>query len=293
MAQQKKRGGYSPVNLTSPGTIFTFAFIALAIGMGLLLSRGATPRSTLTDPGQTGDLEIVEETPIPGQKGLQLKTLKFRECSNKAAVGLLVDQSGSMAFGNKTQNLKTALTTFTSTLGDQSVIGMYYFSGSPSEIVPFSRYKDVKGAVANAITRFSPNGPTYTRSAFQLISSKIIPALSAFPDNSFALILLSDGIPETNPRICAAPACSPDGKRCFETTEDPTNAPNLIEPIKNAGIRVFSIALYDQQDTCFQDDLKNMMRNIASPDSYYETPNAADLQKIYKEIAQKICNEVK
>jgi hypothetical protein len=46
--------------------------------MGLLFTRGVTPKSTLTDPGETGDIEVVEETPIPGQKGLQLKTIKFK-----------------------------------------------------------------------------------------------------------------------------------------------------------------------------------------------------------------------
>lgn len=288
-----RRGAGGPFNITSPGTTILMLFIGVAIGFSILMTRGIFPASTLTDPGETGELEVVDDPLSGGQKGLQLRTIKFRECANKAAVGLLVDQSGSMGFGNKAQSLKTALTTFTSTLGDQSVIGLYYFSRTPSEVVPFSRYKDVKGTVANAISRFSPYGPTYTRSAFQLISNRMIPALSAFPNNSFALILLSDGIPETDPRSCTAPACSPDRQRCFATAEDPTVNPNLVDTVKQAGVRVFSIALYDAGDTCFQNDLKSMMQRIASPNSYYETPNASDLQKIYKEIAQKICNEVK
>ena len=73
MANRKRGGfGFSP-SLTGPGTIFTLAFIALSVGMGLLFSRGVAPKSTLTDPGDNNaEVELIMETPIPGQKGLQL-----------------------------------------------------------------------------------------------------------------------------------------------------------------------------------------------------------------------------
>lgn len=80
MASNKRRGGGAsvPISLTSPGTIFTLGFIALAIGMGVLLSRGATPKSTLSGIDDKNTYQIVEDSPIPDQKGLQLKTVKLK-----------------------------------------------------------------------------------------------------------------------------------------------------------------------------------------------------------------------
>jgi hypothetical protein len=302
MAQQKKRGGYSPVNLTGPGTIFTLAFIALAIGMGLLLTRGVTPTSTLTTPEQTGDLEIIPETPDPSQKGLQLKTLRFKECGSKAAVGLLVDRSGSM--GPKMNDLRSALTTFTQGLGNQSVVGMYSFSSNNygatqiSEDVPFSRYQNVKQKVSSTIQNLRPAGSTNTRSAFLFIKDKIIAATKQFPDNIFALIFLSDGIPERDPIDPDSGRCYSDyrGQRCFALSEDPTVDPDVSKAIRDAKIRIYSIAIYnknDLSDIFFLPDMRNMMTKISSSDSYYETPDSSQLKKIYSDIATKICNDVK
>lgn len=294
MAKQKRRGGYAPFSLTSGSTI-VFAFLAVIIGASVLLANGIFPTKQLTDPGSTGELEIIEEPVFGGQRGLQLRTIRFRECANKAAVGLLVDRSGSMG-GAKINDLKTALNTFTNTLGDESVVGLVSFSSNDvgatavKEDVAFSRLSTSKNQLTQAIQGLNPLGSTNTRTAFEFMKDRILSATSQFPDQNFVLIFMSDGIPESTQRTCTVnPAC---GNRCFETTQDPTVNPNIAEEIKNAGIRVYSIALLDANDACFTNDLRNMMQNIASPNSYYETPNSSDLAAIYQEIASRFCEEI-
>ncbi len=310
MADRRKRGGIFGngssssggrfgVSLTGPGTVFTISFIALAIGMGVLLSRGVTPKSVLSDPGETGELEVVLETPAPNGSRLQLKTIKFKECASKAAVGLIIDRSGSMQ-GAKVVNMQDALATFTGGLGAQSVIGMVSFSSEPqetSEDVPFSRYQDVKGQVASAIKSYNPpGGSTHTRAAFELMKEKIIEAQKKFPENDFAMILLSDGIPESATEASSCPSGRRFGNRCFALTQDPTQNPSIAKEIRDAGINVYAIAIYDKNDPSdiyFLPDMRNMMTNIVSdPANFYETPDPTKLKQIYKEIAQKICSDL-
>ncbi len=292
-------GGRFGMSLTGPGTMFTIAFIALAIGMGVLLSRGVTPKSVLSDPGETGELEIVLETPSSNGSRLQLKTIKFKECASKAAVGLIVDRSGSM-LGAKMNNLQDALSTFTTNLGGQSVIGMVSFSSGNREVtedVPFSRYQDVKGQVASAIRSYNPpGGSTHTRAAFELMKERIIEAQKNFPENNFAMILLSDGIPESEVEASSCPSGRRFGNRCFALTQDPTQDPNIAKDIRDAGINVYAIAIYnknDASDIYFLPDMRNMMQNIVTdPANFYETPDPAKLKQIYKEIAQRICSDL-
>jgi hypothetical protein len=312
MAERRKRGGYFGnggsssggrfgMSLTGPGTMFTIAFIALAIGMGILLSRGVTPKTVLSDPGETGDLELVLETPSANGSRLQLKTLKFRECASKAAVGLIVDRSGSMR-GEKMTNLKDALSTFTTGLGNQSVIGMISFSSNDnsietSEDVPFSRYQDVKGQVASAIKALYAAGSTHTRAAFALMKDRIIAAQKKFPENNFAMILLSDGVPEDRSETGTnCPSGLLHGGRCFALSQDPTQEPSIAREIRDAGINVYAIAIYDKNDpddVYFLPAMRNMMQNIvSSPTNFYETPDPTKLKQIYKEIAQKICSDL-
>lgn len=302
MSKNRKSGfGFSAASLTGPGTVFTLGFIALAIGMGVLLSRGITPKSTLTDPGETGDIELVIETPAPNQQGLQLKTLKFRECGSKAAVGLLVDRSGSMQ-GKKISDLKAALTSFTGGMSSESVIGMSSFSSNDNgaidvtEDVPFARYKLVKTNINVAIRNLRAVGATNTRTAFLSMRDSILAAKNdpQFADQQFALIFLSDGIPEVNPKDCASGRTY--GGRCFANSMDPTQNPDISQEIKDAGIRIFTIAIYDANkpdDNFFLPDMRAMMQKIATDQaSYYETPDTGKLKEIYKSIAQKICNDV-
>ena len=313
MANNKKKGasGNFGMSLTGPGTVFTIGFIALAIGMGILLSRGITPKSVLSDPGETGDLEMVVETPSLNKSNLQLKTIKFKECASRVAIGLLVDRSGSMN-GIKMESLHSALSTFTQSMGDQSVVGLSSFSSDDNnaiavrEDIPFSRYRDVKAQIPAAIQNIQAVGSTNTRTAFLFERDKILAAQKAFPEQKFALIFLSDGIPEDQTfrqtKTCASGRQAIDpttiSPRCFANSQDPTQPPDISKEIKNAGIKIYTIALYDptrSDDTYFLPDMKRMMQTIATEptlSTYYELPDPTQLKQIYKDIGQKICNDL-
>lgn len=292
--------GGSKSLLSGSGVIF-LGFIAIAITGAFLLTGGINPlpQNQLTEPEQ-GTYEIDEESLTQdetGKKNLQLKTIEFKECQNQASATLFVDRSGSMGYGNKLQGLQNALFGFIDQMGDDSVTGLISYSEDVTEDVPINLFSTNEAQMRSAISSLSARGGTRTRNAFSFALDKVLAAKSSFPDKEHVVIFLSDGIPEAATALsqtCTAPACSPNGRRCFETTEDPTNTSigqDLAQQIKDADIRVFSIALYEAQDACFQDDLKALMQRIASPDSYFETPNPADLENIYKEISTQICKK--
>ncbi len=81
MAKEKKRsaGGMGfGINLTGPGTVFTIAFIGIALGMGILMSRGVTPRSTLSGLNDKNTYQIDTNQTEPQKSNLQLRTLKMK-----------------------------------------------------------------------------------------------------------------------------------------------------------------------------------------------------------------------
>ncbi len=308
MANRNKKNGFynfggasSPTSLLSGSKAIFLAFLGVVIGGAFFLTGGNPfPKEQLSTPENPEAVyEIDEESlrELDNTRGnLQLKTIRFKECKGQASAALLVDRSGSMEFGNKLPNLKQALNRFLDQMGDSSVTGLISYSQNVTENVPIDLFSNNSTQMRSAITSLHASGATQTRSAFNLAIQRLITAQQRFPDKQHNLVFLSDGIPESIFRTCTAPACSPDRNRCFETTQDPTNTSisggDLAQQIKNSGIRIFAIALFDSRDTCFQNDLKDMMQRIASEDSYYETPNPENLDQIYNEISTKICNSV-
>ena len=266
MANRKRGGfGFSP-SLTGPGTIFTLAFIALSVGMGLLFSRGVAPKSTLTDPGDNNaEVELIMETPIPGQKGLQLKTLKFKECSATTAVSMQLDITGSL--GPYIEDLKKAVLAFTDPLSDDSILGIQsYNSGSPRTVViPIESYKLIKDQVKPAVMALRAGGSTPSYDAILFSGELLKEAQTKFPDRKFNYIFFSDGNPNVGPSTEADLAAA-------------------SKTIKDLGITVYAVGLGNIN--------ASMIQAIASsPDTAVITSNSKELERIYKEIAQKICNQ--
>ena len=305
----KKRGGFffsgpagkSTSLITSAGGVFV-GFILIIIAGGLLLTGGINPlpKDQLSEVPD-GVYEIDEESLIEDEErgNLQLRAIKFKECKSQASATLFVDRSGSMGYGNKLQGLKDALNGFIDQMGDESVTGLITYSTDVNEEVAIDLFSTNQTQMRSAINSISARGGTRTRNAFNFALSKILDAKQRFPEKEHVVVFMSDGIPEaasTIEKTCSAPACSPDGKRCFEVPQDPTNTsvgPDIAQQIKDAGIKIYSVALYDATDTCFQNDLRAMMQRIASPDGYFETPNPGDLERIYDEISTRICESAR
>lgn len=293
MANKKKTGfGYSPVNLTGPGTIFTLAFIAIAVGLGLLLTRGITPSSTLTTPGETGELEIIQETPIPGQKGLQLKTLKFKECASTVTIDLLLDKSTSMgdltpSGISKLARLKEAVLELVAGAKDESIIGVQSFTtGAITNDVPVAYYKNNKSTFATTINSLRTLSATPTHDALAFSYTVLSDVLNGtwYPkDRKMNFIFISDGAP------CPGVGCI--GNNSLGPDQDPRLfTPNPADQIKALGVTVYSLGIFSQQDRAQAFELEDLLKNIAtSPDNYYAATSGDDVKRLLQQISNKIC----
>lgn len=277
------------------GSITLKLIIILVIIGAVALAGGIFPTVEHIDLGKKigiPDPEAIDS----GKDNLQLGTFPFKECSESVAVGLLVDTSGSMDFGQprKIDELKKALISFSEKLTDNSVIGLYQYSVDPASVVAFQTYELAKGRFEGDVTGLEPQSATYTRRAFEYIKPRLLAAQQTYPDHEFALIFFSDGIPESFERVCEPYRCTPQSsERCFDSTQDPTVPTDIAQEIKDAGIRIYSITLLDTTDYCYNNELANMMKKIASPDSYRETSNQEDLTKIYNEITFSFCGDLR
>lgn len=292
MANKRKRGGFGfSVNLTGPGTVFTLGIIALSIGMGVLFARGPAPKAILSDPGETGDIEIVEETPDPAQKGLQLKTLKFKECASTVTIDLLLDKSTSMdeftpSGITKLSRLIEAVLELAGNANDESIIGVQSFTtGSITNDVPISYYKDIKSTFASTIRSIQTLNATPTHDALAFSYNILKEAIPRFPpDRKFNFIFISDGAP------CPGIGC-PQNITPNTPDQDPRlYTPNPAAQIKELGVIVYSIGIFSQKDRAQVFVLEDLLKSIAtSPDHYYAANSGDDVKRLLKEISNRIC----
>lgn len=241
---------------------------------------------------------LLPDLPIDKHSSLQLRSLKFGSCNVTTAVDFLVDRSGSMTFGTKLENQQSALREFGNKFPDEGILGMQTFSTTPTSAVPIDYFKNIKTVFFEAISNLNPVGGTSTKDAFVFAKTKLDAARLKFPDHKFAMIFISDGIPETydtnvtcpggpDSRYCTVNPRDSNTCRCFDVGQDPTS---VASEIKNSGVRIFSIRYLDPFDSKFQDDLKTLMDNVATtPSDSYTVPSNEQITDILSEIAQKLC----
>ncbi len=276
----------------SSGFKIVFLLLFLVIGAGALLANGIFPNAIKSYP-QNQDVQNipVNPTPNPSSKGLQLIPIQFiqKQCGQTLAVDFLVDNSGSMNFGNKLTQLKQGLIQFAQGFNDTSAVGVQKFSAAPSDVIPFSYYKDVKSQFSRYIDSMSASGPTYTKDAFVFTKQKMDAGINKFPNYKFALIFVSDGVPETiqSDQACVPAYCRSGTCECFAPEQDPTSIANQI---KQEGIRIFTIAYVDKADANLAAKLQTLMQNVASsPDDFYTAPDSNQITTILSQISQKLC----
>lgn len=285
------------------GASLVIVFLGVIILASLFFVGGIIPgKSDLheNEPSFT----VLPEVPLDKKNTLQLKTIKFKSCVADASVSFLVDSSGSMAFGTKLSNLKTALKIFADNYPLEGLISLQTFStysSNPSIDVPFDYFKNNKSRFINSINSIYPDGGTYTKNAFEVAKAKFAQAKIKFPGSKFTLIFISDGIPETSAtnnlcpggkgpdsKYCTSSPNKPSACRCFATEQDPTSVANEI---KSQDVRIFSIGYINEEDDKFKDDLTELMTNVASsPDDFYIAPITNQLTSILQRISTKICN---
>lgn len=284
------------VNLAKGSITFKVLLAVIIVGSITLVS-GIFPTSQITPQDSNAPIvkPVLDQDNI-NKDSLQLRTIGFEQCSQKSAVSLVVDYSGSMApdFGpRKLPATKDALKTFGSHLTDDSVVALHTFNMTNEEIIEFSEYGTVKSNFNSRIDSLNrPEGWTYTRSALEYVKGKISTAMEKWPTHQFTLVLLSDGIPERENTPTKLSCPHPQNwwaSRNFSIAEDPTEPPNIATEIQDMGVRIFSIAILDEADQCFSSALQELMQDVASPNSYYATYNPDDLSGIYSQIVFETC----
>ncbi len=266
-------------------------FFAVVVSASLLFTNGLFPNEINSIPQNqnTGNIPAVP-APSAGESSLQINTFGFRtssptplptNCKETTAVDFLIDNSGSMNNDNKLTALKKGVIQFINALPDNSVIGMQRFSETPQEVIPFSYYKDVKSQVVQDVNSMTANGFTYTKDAFSFTKQELDSAIPKYPNYKFALIFVSDGVPETAQDDAANPP------RAFATDQDPTE---IATQIKQEGIRIFTVAYIGETDISLNNQLHTMMQNVASsPSDAYTAPSSSQISSILSQISTKLC----
>jgi len=322
-----KEGRKSIKNPESSGT--GFFYILLIIGFvifaGTILSGGSIPINPNSPGGPptlppyfnidgTQDKQRIilpSEALTPNPKGnLQLKTFKVNACGRKSAIDILIDTSGSMADDDKLDKLKHALEEFTKNLSKKSAISIQTFSAYVENIIPWDFYENNKTQIQEEIDDLYAEGHTVMRDGFEVARDNLNEAIThdMFPGYNYALLLISDGVPEIPPphpdtRDCLIrvedPRTWPD-LRCFAIAQDPRTPTSLPQEIKAMGVPIYVIGLYSNttSDQLLQEYLEPLLKNdiATSPSSpYYYYYNSEDseenLKKIFDDIVNKICED--
>lgn len=283
--------------------------IALIITAGIFFTNGL-----FTDTNKPPS-DITEYKPLPtilndNRVVLQLKTINFESCGDTAALGFLVDQSGSMDYGEKETKLKAALNVFASKFPPGGITGLRTYSDDTYTpiIVAYNFFKNNKTDFAKAIRNMTPYQATHSKDAFAQVKTDLDAARSKpiFADYKFNLVFISDGIPESqsgldrlcpggllvngDPRYCGPYPPNPSQCRCFDPDQDPTQVAAQIKA-SDPDIKIFTIGyIHDINDASFQIKLRDLMKNVAStPDDFYEVPSTNDITGILQQIITKVC----
>lgn len=257
--------------------------LIIVIG-AVMLAGGVFPKYQITPrPDGSGFFTPVDDGKTVNEKSLQLKTLKFKQCGETAAVDMMLDRTGSMGLlapdgQRKIDKLKTATLAFVHNLSDDSVIGLQSFdSGSITNDVPLSIYKDVKTLVDSKINTLSPGGSTPTTSALRFSYNILKDGIQKYPNRKIAFIFVSDGEPvpsSQDPRL-------------------PQNAPDPSSEIKKLGITVYSIGILDAGQIR-SGQMKSLLEHIATDRSKaFIAPDGTQLTEIYNQIRFQLCGEAK
>lgn len=268
----KKKVTFS--SMMSRGSITFKLLIAIVILGSIALVNGFFPKNQITPVNPDGP----KYKPVTGDStqqkdSLQLKTIKFEACSQTIAVEMVLDRSGSMRSPiTKMNDLKTASLFFINKLTDDAPIGIVSYDSSVREDLSIQAYGPVKSQVTTIINGLQPGTNTHTRDALLRAKQALEVALPKFPGRQFSLILVSDGVPND------------------PVLQDPRRDPNVGDQIKNMGVKIFAIAITQGLQPAQQQTMKDVMGNVASPNSFFEAPDTSQLENIYNKIGFEICN---
>src|SRR3990167_7003477 len=282
MRKKTARKKFSILKFVRGSITISIILLVVIVGSVMLVGGLASKEPAVKSP-------VTEAIPDPSsltpqeKKSLQLETLKFKECSETVTLDLLLEHTGSMQNStptgeSKINRLKQAVLALADKLTDTSVIGIQSFNSREiKEEVPVSYYSEVRDLIPQKINVLVAQGNTPTHDALVFSYDVLRGALPRFPERKFNFIFVSDGHP--------VPGDGHGG------TQDPRDYnPNPVDQIKNLGVEIYALAIYDGSGQADNPNLASLMRSIASrPENYLEARSADDAITILSSITQKIC----
>jgi hypothetical protein len=243
----------------------------------------------------------------PNAAGQATPTPTTAPCSN-IAVDFLVDNSASMLNGSKIARVKSLMQEYVRTLPDNALIGIQAFAEPPKAATDIVGFTKVGPQRDNIITKIDnalnppSNAATYMREGFKLAQSKLAAAKSQNGSYKFYLVLISDGVPEVDVcenghplgGKCTFKSADNPNPRNYDLGEDPTytqlGQPNIPSAIKQIGVEIFSVGIFDEGDQKVFSQLQTLLTNIASTQgNFYRVDNSGQLSNIFPQLAQNIC----
>lgn len=206
-------------------------------------------------------------------------------CTAPTDTMLVFDRSGSMENDGKNPpqpltDAKHAALSFIANVNSVDKVGLVSFATSASEPIDQGLTTDqesVKKAVNNILVGKDPeaSGHTNLGDAIEKATNELS---SEHHDSSAkrAIIILTDG-DSNRPK-------NPDDPKDEHYAND--YAIKKAEEAKKAGISIYTIGL---GKSVSEDYLKNKI--ASSPDYYYKAIAAANLESIYRQVAQDVCKE--
>lgn len=171
------------------------------------------------------------------------------------------------------------------------LIGASYFLSSPNIASPKNpNFQNSLPTPTPIVEKVLPSSQwqTYTSGDFSFSYPPALTLFDGVPETKEKNDTCFDnGGPSSDPQYCTnSPTYPPPACRCFDTNQDPTN---LATQIKQSGVTIFSIGYVSAEDSKFQNDLQNLMTNVASPGNFYPAPITNQITDILSSITDKVC----
>ena len=256
-----------------------------AITPSPILPPGTTPSPAGPTPTTP---PFATQPPLPTNRPTHTPTPRPQcKATPFIALNILVDESGTTLTASRIQEIKIGIKKIAALLRDDDVIGIQALSSprvngggsAVREVVPIRRYADNKNVLNSRVDTLGNSGDTHIKDGFVFARNAINSAKGSFPNRTWILIFLSDGIPNDQ----NVPGEGPD------SSQDPRPFNQQVNPIVS---RVASIWIHPGLFGPNQEPYAvNLMQSLAfgPGQNYYAALSSNDIPARWTEVINSVC----